>query len=52
MFMDDEIGTIEVDKLADFVVLDQNLLTINPIDIDKVKVVMTFFEGKLVYERE
>ncbi len=52
MFMDDEIGTIEVDKLADFVVLDQNLLTINPIDIDKVKVVMTFFEGKLVYEIE
>lgn len=51
MFMENEIGSIEPGKLADIVVLDQNLLTINPIDIDKVKVVMTFFDGKLVYER-
>lgn len=51
MFMDHEVGSIEAGKLADMVVLDQNLLTINPIDIDKVKVVMTFFDGKLVYEK-
>ena len=50
MFMENEIGSIESGKIADIVVLDQNLLTINPIDIDKVKVVMTFFAGKLVYE--
>ena len=51
MFMENETGSIEPGKFADIVVLDQNLLAINPIDIDKVKVVMTFFDGKLVYER-
>ena len=50
IFMDNETGSIEPGKFADIVVLDQNLLTINPINIDKVKVVMTFFDGKLVYE--
>ncbi|WP_425057850.1 N-substituted formamide deformylase [Sporomusa carbonis] len=52
MFMDRETGSIEAGKLADLAVLDQNLLTISPVDIDKVKVVMTFFDGKLVYERK
>ena len=50
MFMEDAIGSIEAGKLADIVVLDQNLLAVNPLDIDKVKVVMTFFDGRLVYE--
>lgn len=51
LFMEHETGSIEVGKFADLAVLDQNLLTINPLDIDKVQVVMTFFDGKLVYER-
>lgn len=50
LFMDHEIGSIEVGKIADLVVLDQNVLAVNPIEIDKIKVVMTFFNGKLVYE--
>lgn len=50
LFMDHEIGSIEVGKIADLVVLDQNILAVNPIEIDKIKVVMTFFNGKLVYE--
>jgi predicted amidohydrolase YtcJ len=51
LFMDHETGSIEAGKVADLAVLDQNLLAINPIDIDKAKVVMTFFDGQLVYER-
>jgi len=51
MFMEQETGSIEVGKLADIVVLDQNLLAINPIHIDKTNVMMTFFDGKLVYEK-
>jgi len=51
MFMENEIGSIEVGKAADLAVLDQDLLTINAIDIDKAKVVMTYFNGELVYER-
>jgi len=50
MKIDQETGSLELGKQADLVVLDQNLLTINPIDIAKVKVIMTFFAGKLVYE--
>jgi predicted amidohydrolase YtcJ len=49
--MEQETGSIEVGKFADLAILDQNLLTIPPLDIDKVQVVMTFFDGKLVYER-
>jgi len=52
LFMDREIGSIEVDKIADIVVLDQNILEINPTEIDKAKVVMTFFNGKLVYKED
>ncbi|QJW44639.1 amidohydrolase [bacterium BFN5] len=52
MFMEESIGSIEIGKLADLVVLDQNLLAINPSDIDKVQVEMTFMDGKLVYKRE
>ncbi|MCX7780408.1 MAG: amidohydrolase [Negativicutes bacterium] len=51
LFLEREIGSIEPGKLADLVVLDRNLSAVNPVDIDKVRVVMTFFDGKLVYER-
>lgn len=51
LFMEHEVGSIEAGKLADMVVLDQNLLAINPVDIDKVSAVMTFFDGKVVYEK-
>lgn len=52
LFMENELGSIEPGKLADLAVLDQDLLSINPLDIDKTKVVMTFFNGKLVYEQK
>ncbi|HWR09096.1 amidohydrolase [Sporomusa sp.] len=49
LFMDHQTGSIEAGRQADLAVLDHNLLAINPVDIDKVKVMMTFFAGKLVY---
>jgi predicted amidohydrolase YtcJ len=48
-FLDDEIGSIAVGKLADLVVLDQNLFAVDVEKIPKTKVVMTFFEGKRVF---
>lgn len=47
--MDDETGSIEVGKLADLVVLDQNLFDIEPSRISDTKVLLTLFGGKAVY---
>lgn len=44
-------GTIEVGKLADMAVLSDDILTIDPVAIEKVKVVMTIFDGRVIYER-
>ncbi len=44
-------GTLAVGKLADFVILDQNSLKIDPMKIHTIKVVETIKEGKLVYEK-
>ncbi|MFN8357730.1 MAG: amidohydrolase [Spirosomataceae bacterium] len=50
-FEEHEKGSIEVGKLADMVVLDQDILTIDPIKIKDVKVLMTIFDGKVIYQR-
>jgi len=42
-------GSIEVGKLADFTLLDQNPLAIDPLKISGVKVLETIKEGKSVY---
>ena len=44
-------GSIEVGKLADFAVLSNDILKLNPIEIEKTRVIMTIFDGKIVYER-
>jgi hypothetical protein len=43
-------GSIEPGKLADFAVLSADILTINPAEIEKAKVVMTIFDGRVIYE--
>lgn len=44
-------GSIEVGKLADFAVLSADLFKINPIEIEKTKVVMTIFDGRVIFQR-
>ena len=46
-----EIGSIEVGKFADMVVLDQNLFKVDSKDIDKIRVLQTIMDGKIVYDR-
>jgi predicted amidohydrolase YtcJ len=46
-----ETGSIVVGKSADFVVLDHNLFKVPASQIAATEVAMTFFRGKLVYER-
>ncbi len=48
-FLDGELGSIEVGKLADLVVLEHNLFDIDIEQIPTTEIAMTFFEGKLVY---
>ena len=43
--MEDKIGSIEVGKLADLIVLDRNILAIDPHDIHKAKVELGMMNG-------
>jgi hypothetical protein len=49
-FQESHKGTISAGKLADFVVLSDDIFTINPIEIEKVKVLTTVMDGKIVYQ--
>jgi predicted amidohydrolase YtcJ len=44
-------GSIEVGKLADLVALSADIFMIDPVEIEKTKVVMTIFDGKVIYDR-
>lgn len=50
-FMEEEIGTIEVGKKADLVVLGQNILTCDPKAISETEVVYTISNGKIVFTK-
>ncbi len=50
-FEENEKGSITVGKLADFVVLEEDILSIDPVKIEKVEVAMTILGGKVVYDR-
>ncbi|MGA9427069.1 MAG: amidohydrolase [Terracidiphilus sp.] len=45
-------GSIEPGKLADLVVLSDDIFTIPPEAIEKTKVDLTIFDGRIVFERE
>ncbi|HED08185.1 MAG TPA: amidohydrolase [Ignavibacteria bacterium] len=51
-FQENVKGSIEPGKLADMVVLSNDILTIDPVKIKDVKVDMTIFDGKIVYTRK
>ena len=42
-------GSLEVGKLADFIVLDRNIFTIPPREIADVRVLLTVVGGRAVY---
>ena len=49
--MDRELGSIEAGKRADLVVFGQDLFSVSGLALLKVPIVMTVFDGKIVYER-
>ncbi|MDR0854037.1 MAG: amidohydrolase [Clostridiales Family XIII bacterium] len=52
LFREDEIGSLEVGKKADFIVLDRNPFDLNPIDISDTEVLMTVIDGQTVLDKE
>lgn len=51
MFLENETGSLEKGKRADFAVLDTDLLTCPVDDIKDTTVLQTYLEGKKVYEK-
>lgn len=45
-------GSIEPGKLADLVVISDDILSVPPESIEKARVAMTIFDGKVIYERD
>ena len=48
--LEKQVGSIEVGKLADLIVLDKNLFDTKPHDIHKVKVQATMMNGRFTHE--
>ncbi|MFC5345631.1 amidohydrolase [Brevundimonas staleyi] len=51
-FREDELGTIEVGKRADFTAFDIDLMTVPEADIPKGHTVLTVVDGQVVYRRD
>ena len=49
-FQENAKGTLTVGKLADFVMLSDDIFTINPTEIRSAKVLTTVVDGKIVYQ--
>jgi predicted amidohydrolase YtcJ len=49
MRQEDKTGSIEVGKLADVIVLDQNIFDVPVTSVSKTKVLLTVLGGKTVY---
>jgi len=48
--MEDKLGSLEVGKLADIIVIDKNLFDIDPTDISEARVEMTMMDGVIRYQ--
>jgi len=49
-FQDDVKGTLEVGKLADVIIVSDDIFTIDPVKIRDARVVTTIVDGRVVYE--
>uniref|UniRef100_UPI003D0F7550 amidohydrolase family protein n=1 Tax=Vibrio sp. TaxID=678 RepID=UPI003D0F7550 len=49
--LEDKVGSLEVGKLADIVVLDGNPLQVDPMKIQEIKVSQTMMDGQFTFDR-
>ena len=52
MNLEDEIGTIEVGKKADLVIMDMDITTSDIEDVSNVQIKKTFSDGRLVFDAD
>jgi predicted amidohydrolase YtcJ len=52
MFLEDQVGSLEAGKRADFIILDRDLLGCPVDQIKEANCLSTYLDGKLVYERK
>lgn len=52
LFRNKVTGSLKPGKQADLVILDQNLFSVAPSEIEEVRVLKTYFNGELVYARD
>ncbi len=52
VFEEDNTGSLEVGKAADLIIIDQNILTIEPLKMKETKVLRTYLKGQLVFNAE
>ena len=50
MHQEQKTGSIEVNKKADLIILDQNICKIPSSEIHKTKIIQTIFDGQIVYD--
>ena len=50
--MEDKIGSLEVGKLADIVVLNENPFEVDPLQLEEITVHKTMMDGKFTYEQK
>ncbi len=51
MRQEDKVGSLEVGKLADLVILDRNIFEIDKNTINQTKILMTMLDGEVVYQK-
>lgn len=51
LFRDSDTGSIETGKLADLIIVDQDITKIDPVKIDSTAVLLTMVNGQIVYDK-
>jgi predicted amidohydrolase YtcJ len=52
MHQDNEVGSIEIGKRADLIILDRNLFEIPTTEVNQTKVLLTIFNGQRVFSQD